>query len=111
VLSSVARPIALALAACGDLAGAERAFEQALALERRLEGRCLVTRTRQQYAAMLAARGAAGDRDRARSLAEEALSSATSIGMTAVAARARALVEELAGVIPIRRRRQDGAER
>ncbi len=109
VPSSVARTLALAVATCGDFAGAERYFEQALVTEQRLGARCLLTRTRQQYAAMLLERGAAGDRDRARALAAEALSAAESIGMKSVAARARALVEELTGVIPIRRkRRQDG---
>jgi DNA-binding winged helix-turn-helix (wHTH) protein len=108
VMSSVARTAALALATSGDLQGAELAFEHALAIELRLGARCLATRTRQQYAALLAERE--GEGDRARSLAAEALSAAESIGMRAVAARARVLVEQLTGVIPIRRRRgQDRA--
>ncbi|MFI5316757.1 MAG: ATP-binding protein, partial [Myxococcota bacterium] len=105
VPTSVARAVARALATSGDSTGAERSFEQALALEQRMGARCLATRTRQQCAAMLAERGAAGDRDRARALAAEALSTSESIGMQAVAKRARALVEDLAGVIPIGRRR------
>ena len=105
VTSSVARILALAHAAFGDFEGSEQHFERALAADQRFGARCLATRTKQQYAAMLAGRERAGDRDRARALAAEALSAAESIGMRAVAARARALVEELAGVIPIRRRR------
>jgi DNA-binding winged helix-turn-helix (wHTH) protein/tetratricopeptide (TPR) repeat protein len=106
VTSSVARPLALALATCADFTGAERCFEQALVTERRLGARCLTTRTRQQYAALLAERDGAGDRERARELASEALSAAESIGMQGVARRARALVEELSGVIPIGRKRR-----
>jgi DNA-binding winged helix-turn-helix (wHTH) protein len=104
VTGAVARMLARALATSGDLAGAERQFEAALALEARLGARCLVARTQQQYAALLAARRASGDRDRALELAGQALRAAESIGMTAVAARARALVEELSGVIPLRKR-------
>ncbi|HKC50817.1 MAG TPA: AAA family ATPase [Myxococcota bacterium] len=109
VPSSVARPAARALATCGDFAGAEQHFEQALVTEQRLGARCLLTRTRHQYAAMLAERGRAGDQDRARALAAQALSAAESIGMKSVATRARAQVEELAGVIPIRRGRRKDA--
>ena len=106
VTSSVARPLARAVAIGGDLAAAERYFEQALVTEQRLGARCLLTRTRQQFAALLAERNLGDDRDRARALAAEALSDADSIGMKSIAARARALVEELAGVIPIRRKRR-----
>ncbi len=101
VLSSVARPLALALSASGERDAAVGAFEQALGVEQRLGARCLVARTRQQLAALLSTGGAA-DRDLARALAAEALSAADEIGMRAVASRARALLEELSGVIPLR---------
>ena len=107
VMSSVARILALALTACAETEAAERQFARALTVEERLEARCLAARTRCQHAAFLAARDRVGDRDRARALASDALAAAQSIGMPKVAARARALVEELTGVIPIRGRRQD----
>jgi len=105
VTSSVARALALAAAAAGEADRAERAFERALEVEAGLGGRCLLARTRSQYAAFLAARHRAGDRDRARALAATALAEAESIGMAKVAARSRALLERLSGVIPLRGRR------
>jgi hypothetical protein len=96
--------LAVAATAFGDFEAAERYFVRALVTEQHLGARCLLARTRQQYAAMLAKRDGVGDRDRARALAGESLSAAGSIGMKTVAARARALVEELSGVIPIGRK-------
>jgi len=104
VLSSVARALALVQATCGELAQAQRSFERALAIEERLTARCLLTRTRAEYAAFLAARG---DADRALGLASSALAEAESIGMAKVASRARGLVERLSGVIPLRDRRKE----
>jgi tetratricopeptide (TPR) repeat protein len=105
VMSSVARPLALALATSGEFEGAERRFAQAIALEERFGARCLLARTRQQQAAVLAERAATGQRDRALALASEALAAAEATGMAAVGRRARALVETLSGVIPLRSRR------
>jgi len=107
VLSSVARTLALVHATCGEPAEARRAFERALVIEERVGARCLVTRTRAEYAELLTASDRAGDRDRARALAAAALADAESIGMAKVAARARALLERLSGVIPLRGRRQE----
>jgi len=107
ILSSVARNLALVHGAWGDPAGARLFFERALAIEERLSARCLVTRTRAEYAAFLAARDEADDADRARVLASAALAEAESIGMAKVAAQARGLVERLSGVIPLRGRRKE----
>src|SRR5262249_27560080 len=67
---------------------AERHFEDALRLNTRLRSRPWIARTQQEYAAMLAARDAPGDRLRARALAEEALVTARELGMLAIGARA-----------------------
>jgi hypothetical protein len=101
VLSAVARPLALALAASGQRPAACRGFERALTVEQRLGARCLIARTRQQYSAVLAT-GSAAERERALELASAALSDADAIGMRAVASRARALVEDLSGVTRLR---------
>jgi hypothetical protein len=101
VLGALERAQALALAAAGERAAACRGFERALSVEQRLGARCLATRTRQQYAALLAT-GSAAERERALALGSEALAAADAIGMRAVAARARALVEDLSGVTRLR---------
>jgi hypothetical protein len=59
---------------------AEHHFEQALALERKLESPPLIAQTAARYARMLRARGAAGDEARAAALLDEATRIAAEIG-------------------------------
>ncbi len=108
VASSVARPLALLHGASGDVDAADACFERALALELGLGARCLATRTRRQWAALLLVRSRARDRERAHALAEQAHEDARTLGMRAEALRARAILEELAGVIrlPVGRQRR-----
>ena len=60
---------------------AARHFEDALTMGARLGARPQAARTQYEYAAMLAARLRADDRDRARALAEHALATAEELGM------------------------------
>jgi DNA-binding CsgD family transcriptional regulator len=76
---------------------AERHFEAALAMNARQGGRPWLAHTQHQYAGMLLARSANGDRDRAVALLDDALAIAREIGMAALAERAAALREKAAG--------------
>ncbi len=107
--SAVARPLALAAQALGDRDAASAHFERALALERRFGARCLVARTSQQYAALLATSSVRADRERARQLADDALVAAESLEMRGVAALARATLEDTSGVIRLTRPRRDAS--
>jgi DNA-binding NarL/FixJ family response regulator len=82
---------------------AERHFVAALAMNARQGARPWLAHTQHQYAAMLLARNANGDRERAVGLLDEALAAAREIGMAALAERAAALREE-AGRVPGRAR-------
>src|SRR5262249_59978082 len=62
--------------------------DEALRSNRRLRARPWGVRTEQEYAAMLAARGDAGDRERARELAHAAVEGARELGMATILARA-----------------------
>ncbi len=73
---------------------AQRHFEAALELHRRLESRPLLAHSRRDYAAMLLARGARNDRARARDLLERALATYRQLGMERHAARAEELLAE-----------------
>jgi len=102
---SVARPL-------GSLAGllrrfeeAEYHFETALEMHRRLGARPLIAHTEHDFARVLLARGEAADRRRALQLAGDALATARELGMVALAERAEALLQEIQGAIPLRRRR------
>jgi DNA-binding CsgD family transcriptional regulator len=82
----------------GLLAGAARRWEQvtrhfeaALQVHERLGARPWLARTRADYAAMLLARGAAGDRARAADLAAPAQAVARDLGMAALEQRAAEL--------------------
>jgi DNA-binding NarL/FixJ family response regulator len=78
---------------------AERHFEAALAMNARQGARPALAHTQHQYAAMLLARNASGDRERAIALLDEALAAAQEMGMAGLAERAAALREE-AGRVP-----------
>jgi DNA-binding CsgD family transcriptional regulator len=65
----------------GRWEAASEHFDAALALHTRMGARTFLANTRHAYADMLLRRGAPGDRDRARELAEQALEAAREIGM------------------------------
>jgi hypothetical protein len=71
---------------------AELHFEDALAKSRALAAPPWIAQTQYHYAKMLQARGGAGDRERARALAGEALRTAEAIGLRKLADDARALL-------------------
>lgn len=74
---------------------AERHFEAALEMNARQGGRPWLAHTQYQYAAMLHARGGAGDRERALALLGEAIALAGEMGMQALGERAAVLRAEL----------------
>ncbi|MEJ2555119.1 MAG: BTAD domain-containing putative transcriptional regulator [Anaerolineae bacterium] len=70
---------------------AERHFEEALKLNAGMEAKPWLAHTQYQYAAMLLARGQAGDGDQAMSLLDEALVTAHELGMKSLIEKAEAL--------------------
>src|SRR4030095_2418089 len=60
-------------------------FERALALNARMGARTFLAYTQQEYAGFLAARAAAGDRERAEQLAAESRRAADELGMVRLA--------------------------
>jgi class 3 adenylate cyclase/tetratricopeptide (TPR) repeat protein len=60
---------------------AARHFEDALAMNARMDARPFLAHTRQQYATMLLARHESGDRDKAATLLDAALATARELGM------------------------------
>jgi DNA-binding NarL/FixJ family response regulator len=91
---SASRHLGMLAAAMKRWPDAERHFEAGLAMNARQHARPWLAHTQHQYAAMLLARDAGGDRERAASLLDEALAAAREIGMAALAERAAALREE-----------------
>jgi class 3 adenylate cyclase len=65
----------------GDFDAAERHFETALALDRRMGARGWAPRTQCDYASMLLRRGMPGDRAKALSLLEQATATAQQLGL------------------------------
>jgi hypothetical protein len=82
-------------AACGDWGRAQAHYEVALEQAVSAPYRHAEPQVRSSYAEMLRERNATGDRDRARSLLEEAVASYAALGMTTFERRAR---ERLAGL-------------
>jgi hypothetical protein len=70
----------------GDYAGAERAFEDALEVSRRIGAPPHVARTSVDYARMLLERGADGDVEQARALLGPATATARDLGMAGLLA-------------------------
>jgi tetratricopeptide (TPR) repeat protein len=66
---------------------AARHFEDALAMNARMDARPWLAHTQEQYAAMLLARRQSGDRDRAAQLLDAALATARELGMCALEER------------------------
>lgn len=85
------RYLGMLAATLGEWERAEEWFQAALDLNRALGARTWLAHTAYEYARMLLARAAPGDRPAAAALLGDALGLATEIGMTALAARATAL--------------------
>jgi hypothetical protein len=66
---------------------AARHFEDALAMNTRMDARPWLAHTQNQYAAMLLARALPGDRDKAAALLDSALATARELGMHALEER------------------------
>jgi class 3 adenylate cyclase/DNA-binding CsgD family transcriptional regulator len=76
---------------------AQRHFEEALAMNERIGARVPLAHNRHDYAALLLARGEAGDRERAMDLLRASLEAAREIGMRALEERAARRLKELSG--------------
>jgi class 3 adenylate cyclase/tetratricopeptide (TPR) repeat protein len=74
---------------------AARHFEDALAMNDRMGARPWLVHTQEQYAAMLLARGQAGDRDKAAVLLDTALATARELGMRALEERVTAGIAQM----------------
>jgi len=76
---------------------AERHFEDALALNARMDARPWLAHTQEQYATMLLARDGAGGRGRAQAMLDAALSTARELGMRSLEGRITALQSKMDG--------------
>jgi class 3 adenylate cyclase len=92
VRGSVAHYLGLLATVYGDFDEAGRRFEDAAAAHARVAAPGWLARTRLEWARMLTRRGGPGDPERARQLADEALSTAEELGMAGVATSARELL-------------------
>lgn len=98
---TVSRALGVIAHARGDLDAADRHLTEATALEERAGVLPFLALARLDHAHLLAARGRAGDRDRALALAEQAGSAARRLGLapgSPLATAASALIDELSGV-------------
>jgi DNA-binding NarL/FixJ family response regulator len=95
------RHLGMLAATMSDWSAAERHFEDALAMNARIGALLPLAHTRHDYAAMLLARGAPGDRERASVLLRSSLSSAQKMGARALEQRAGARLRELEAAPPI----------
>jgi tetratricopeptide (TPR) repeat protein len=74
---------------------AARHFEDALAMNARMDARPWLAHTQEQYATMLLARHQSGDRDKAAALLDAALATARELGMRAVEERVTAGIAQM----------------
>jgi DNA-binding SARP family transcriptional activator/tetratricopeptide (TPR) repeat protein len=93
---SVARSLGCALATAGRFDEADEAFAQAVAVHERIEAPTELARTRVDWARMLASRAQPGDADRARTLLDPALSTASNLGLATIERQAQTLLDNLA---------------
>jgi DNA-binding SARP family transcriptional activator len=91
VFGSVARGLGVLATALGRFDDGERHFDVAIQTERAMGARPWLAHAQHDFAAMLLARDAAGDAERARELLAEALTTYRDLGMESWAARAEAL--------------------
>ena len=94
-MGPVARAVGVLATLAGDLAGAERHFEDALAVSRQIGAPPHVARTSVDYARMLLERRAGGDVERARALLTDATSTARDLGMAGLLADAGVLTRSM----------------
>ena len=94
---SADRYLGLLCAAMARWPEAQRHFEQALAMNANIGARVPLAHTRHDYAAMLLARGEAGDRERATILLRASQDGAREIGMRALEERAARRLDGLSG--------------
>ncbi len=74
---------------------AARHFEDALAMNARMDARPWLAHTQEQYATMLLARHQSGDRDKAAALLEAALATTRELGMRALDERITAVIAQM----------------
>ena len=91
VFGAVARSLGVLATTMGRDDDAERHFEVAIETEQRMRARPWLAHAQHEFAAMLLARGAAGDSERALRLLEDALATYRALGMDAWAAQVEAL--------------------
>jgi DNA-binding CsgD family transcriptional regulator len=94
------RHLGMLAAAMPNWPASERHFEAALAMNTRIGALLPLAYTRHDYAAMLLARAAPGDRDRAMALLRSSLSSARKMGAHALEERAAARLRQLEAAPP-----------
>jgi DNA-binding CsgD family transcriptional regulator len=97
---SADRYLGLLCAATTRWPEAQRHFDAALAMNERIGACVALANTQHDYAAMLLARGEAGDRDRALNLLKASLESAHEIGMRALEESVAARLDELGSARP-----------
>ena len=78
---SISRYLGLLAATMRQWSDAERHFEDALTMNQRMGARPWVARTQEDYAHLLRARHAPGDRERAEELLDQALATYKELGM------------------------------
>jgi DNA-binding CsgD family transcriptional regulator len=89
------RHLGMLAATMSNWRASERHFEEALAMNTRIGALLPLAHARYDYAAMLLARSAPGDRERAKALLRSSLSSARKMGAHALEQRAGARLQEL----------------
>ncbi|MDP9238482.1 MAG: AAA family ATPase, partial [Chloroflexota bacterium] len=95
---SASRQLGMMAAVMGRYDDAERHFEDALAFDQKMNARPWVAHDQYQYAKMLLARAAAGDKQKALGLLQGALNTAEELGMKKILERALALKLETQGL-------------
>lgn len=101
-IGSVSGYLALLATTMSRWEEAAQHFEEALAANTRMGARPWVAHTQHDYAKMLLARDAAGDRERALELLQPALATAQELGMKPLIERALALQQRAQGIEPPR---------
>ena len=96
-LGSAARPLGLLATTLRHFAAAEEHFEAALLANGGIRSPLWVGHTRRDYAWMLLHRNGSGDRERARALLDQALATASELGLPAVARKAEPLLADASG--------------
>lgn len=98
-VGSAQRTLGMMAAVLGRLDDAERHFEAAVAFDRRIEAPPWIAHSLYNYARMLIERDAPGDRARALTMLQEALSIAQDLGMAKIIERGLALKLQAQGVV------------